>query len=329
MTRFRILLICSTPLHCIVALRVFALRNINLSDCFFVYHSEVDDSKHRKYYEKISVHCKKSLFINSDKSFYRKMTDAIEIFSGISCDDVYFASPNHIYVQMALSMINQKRIYTFDDGTANIYKSSPFNRFFGLPILNMICSIFYGNRYFLERIKGELIDHFSIYHGIKNNMSIKYNEIDIIGDLKKIKIDNENVKKQSKCVVFLGGVYEEMCSPKHIKYLFNFIYRIFENVDSPIFYIPHPRERLSPEINANFLYSDLIAEEIIINLLSEYEEIDVYGFYSSAQLSMASIDNIKNFCIYFDFEYLKNNNRSEIFGKVLGDKVYFLNGSKV
>lgn len=318
---FNSLFICSTPLHCLIASAIINKNKLDKKDCYIFYHTRIDNAKNRDAYENLKRDLGGGVYLISSKFFWMRLWNTIIIIRSIFYKNVYFAIPDSVFTQMALSRYPDIKLSTFDDGTANIYESSRYNKRRGLPLHSLILSYIFGNRYSIERIKRESVEHFTLYDGVPNNMRNECTHITLF---------SENEYRHSdfsgNCAVILGTVYKEVYGNFSAERVDSLINKIIRKIDknTPVYYISHPRENYIPHANFNLISSFKVAEISILNLLEKYQSIDIYGFFSSAQINMSGISYINNICILGEVSDAISDELRVKFSRILSGRVKFI-----
>lgn len=290
------LFFCFTPLQVLIA------KSIILSDDYEggqpeCYVFALSDSKrYQHYYQLIEPLCSRSELVTSLPSFPFYLGWLKRRFSGAGYRNIYLASIDSVFVQFFLSKVAFERVRTFDDGTANILKSSKYytdESGIKLRLKRFVWGVF-GNRYSKERIVKESSLHYTLYPGFGNlidnlkPVSLSYSESGIYTEPKKKRI-----------LVFVGTVLKDVLKVPgdHSLLLERTRTYYLEQSQCEAVYLPHPRDEFDyfPEIPKR--ESSLIAEEVIVELLNEYEEVLLVGFGSSTQFNLMAQSGIKNVVI--------------------------------
>ncbi|WP_215407938.1 glycosyltransferase family 52 [Vibrio gigantis] len=209
-------------------------------------------------------------------------------FRGRSFSKVYVASVDSLPIQLLLSIITFKEIYTYDDGSANINKGSSYYVFNNEHLLlSLIRKLFRINLNKEDLIKLSSL-HYSIYKGSNIVSPVQY-----IGD-DFFKIENELRRDDvsASAIIMLGTVYKDNNVDKVL--LRKFIESRYGAID---YYLPHPRENnhLFPDKKLN---DYRVAEDKLLGLLSDYSELKVITFPSSVVLNLSHIPSL-----HFDLLY--------------------------
>lgn len=287
------LFFCFTPLQVLIA------KSIILSDDYEggrpeCYVFALSDSKrYQHYYELIAPHCAKAEFVTSLPPFPFYLTWLKQRFFRSDYRNIYIASIDSVYVQFVLSWAGFEEVRTFDDGTANILASSKYycdDLSISFKLKSLIWNLF-GNRYSKEIIIKESSVHYTLYPGFQN----------LIENLKQVSLNISDVdsgceNKKDRIIVFVGTVLKDVIkNADQQKSLIDGIRKYcLANLTNDAVYLPHPRDEFNyfPELPKR--ESTLIAEEVIFELINEYEEIELVGFGSSTQFNLMAQPSVKN-----------------------------------
>ena len=194
----------------------------------------------------------------------------------------FVSSIENPFIQLLLSDVNFDQIYTFDDGTANISPKSIYHVKERKSILQKINAMILGIKFDQNYIKNNSVMHYTIFENFKNITDRTY----FIPLFKDIKFNNAD--KYVK--IFVGQPYEEFKVNKKLD-----INKIL-TTHSITKYFPHPRER-GIISDVEYISSDLIFEDYVINLLELGYFVEVYTFFSTTALNLSSLKNVKVFSL--------------------------------
>ncbi|MCU4709293.1 glycosyltransferase family 52 protein [Acinetobacter pittii] len=311
--RQKSLIMCVTPLQILIAEKIIQSRPTE--DFDVIIFGLENNQKFNYYAEKLKKYAKAYWYshVVYKSSIYNLINFLKFIFqfsfNGFNkkYDNYYLSSIDSRYFQYILSKkTNSSSVFTFDDGTANIVKTSIYYlRNLNDEKKNKIFKSL-GIKYFQDDIKSMSKLHYTIYPQFEN----------IIENTKEIKLFNNNVKNKvrDKCLnIFLGQPYEEFdsnLSADNIEKLMDQL-----NID---LYFPHPREKNNIK-NVENVNTKKIFEDYIVDFLDRNEDcyLNIYTFMSSAALNVKSFDSINIYFIqthtlinkYPDFfNMLKNHN---------------------
>ena len=208
-------------------------------------------------------------------------------------DKVFFANVNSPEIQLMLSSIKFKELYTFDDGTANLVESSPLYKESTTGKLGNIFLNLLNNNYSSRKIRKESKRHFSIYKNRNNILSSEYIEYITLFKLDNYNSNYFNAKRNIS--IFLGQpIYELLIDISECKKNDKNIYfskLAIENFRID-FYYPHPREKYRID-NVEYIVSDLVFEDYLLSILEYDTNYTIYTFFSSAVLPFTNLSNVK------------------------------------
>ena len=279
------LIICYTPLQVVVAEKIISLYP---QEKFYgVMIHAVNNKKFDFYADRLKKKC--SLFSSFEQHItrYDLLKDIIILkhqFKNFKFDKVFAASINDIKVQFLLSSINFDEFYSFDDGTANITKSSFYYVDNSKPI-RKLANFILGNKYNTNKLKSISKAHYTIYPHFPN---IIQNTIFI--DLFKSATQNSASSEQVVNILLGQPVYLD--NQQNIDLAERVIKQF--NID---YYLPHPREQYKLE-NVKYIDTPLIFEDYMAQHFSN-QKCRVYTYFSSAVLNIHN-QNIEPIALRID-----------------------------
>lgn len=296
------LFLCYTTLQLVIASRIITKLKLNKNSIEVLYISKIDNIACRNAMDDIKEIASRVHFVHMKYKYPLYFPSLYNLFAGRVFSSVYVASVDNVLMHYVLSRIKFKELYTFDDGTANIFPGSIYYQQPNNNFISRISRLFLNIRYSMDCIKLESIKHYTIYEGYKN----------IVSRLVPINLLSETIKKNTssfdanhqECNIFLGGIIEDVlqCNADISSFVAKceaFLNR--SGVD--VIFIPHPRskEKYFLQNNSwNILNPTHIAEIEIVNLLAKYKTVNLYGFLSSCQLNLQTTERINNFVFYSD-----------------------------
>lgn len=310
--RQKSLIMCVTPLQILIAEKIIQSRPTE--DFDVIIFALENNQKFNYYAEKLKKYANAYWYSHvAYKSSVYNLINFLKFifqfnFNGFNkrYDSYYLSSIDSRYFQYILSKkTNSSSVFTFDDGTANIVKTSIYYlRNLNDEKKNKIFKSL-GIKYFQDDIKSMSKLHYTIYPGfeniIQNTQAISlFNVGEVFGERKK----NINI--------FLGQPYEQLDKNLTLKEIEKLLIKLNIN-----FYFPHPREKNIPN-DIEIIHTNKIFEEYIIKFLNKNRDahINIYTFMSSAALNVNSIDGLSVFFVkndsvvekYLDFfELLEHN----------------------
>ncbi|MFV5642384.1 glycosyltransferase family 52 [Acinetobacter oleivorans] len=311
--RQKSLIMCVTPLQILIAEKIIQSRPTE--DFDVIIFALENNQKFNYYAEKLKKYAKAYWYSHvAYKSSIYNLINFLKFivqfnFNGFNreYDNYYLSSIDSRYFQYILSKkTNSSSVFTFDDGTANIVKTSIYYlRNLNDEKKNKIFKSL-GIKYFQDDIKNMSKLHYTIYPQFEN----------IVENTKEIKLFNSNVgnKIRDKSLnIFLGQPYEEFDSDLSTDKIEKLMDQLNINL-----YFPHPREKNNIK-NVEIVDTKKIFEDYIVDFLDRNEDcyLNIYTFMSSAALNVKSFEGINIYFIqsnalvskYPDFfNMLKNHN---------------------
>lgn len=286
--------ICLTPLHVLIARRIYEKKGIKFSKG--IYLSYVDNDKNRFYVDEMRAFCEAvdDVLLPSEDSYgslkhlamyVRRLQFRLKFSAYRHVRDVYTGTSINHYLYALLSAIKFSRLVTFDDGVENIktdsalkIKEKPSAKLF-----LWLSGITYGR----DRMLSKSSLHYSIYNAI--NVYTKTEKIDLLG----VTVPSKQSHPFTKVVkIFLGP------PPEVSKDVADVISRSLLAIQ-PDGYIAHPREVIHRIQTITYIDTHLVAEHYILNLLTEdpTTTCEVYGYEGSALLNLAGMSRVKVFSV--------------------------------
>ncbi|STO55296.1 glycosyl transferase family protein [Canicola haemoglobinophilus] len=276
------LIICCTPLQVLIAEKIIDLYPEN--KFYGILFDALDNKKFELYGKRLKNKCHNFLIIGLNNTRLKKIKTIFSIlkYKNQEFNKVFLASIDKPLIHILLSNIKFKELYTFDDGTANITKTSfyykePENN---IPRKLQFIQTILGNKLDINKIKNISKLHYSIYPK-------KENIIDNIEYISLFEKENTNPSRVENNIRILLGqpIFNDV--DKNIQ----IVKRVFEkyNID---YYFPHPRESYIVD-NIPYIDTELIFEDFYFKE-SENKNIIIYTFFSGAVLNIVNKENINH-----------------------------------
>lgn len=270
------LIICCTPLQVLIAEKIIEMHP---NEPFFgVMLSTVKNAKFDFYQTRLEQKCQQFFAMQQHSERIQLLKEILYLkstFRGKEFNKIFLANINELEIQFLLSAIQFNELNTFDDGTANIIKSSILYKEEKIGLNRKLINLFLGNKYTLEKLKNLSKTHYTIYQGfpniIKNTVYVDLiNENELSGyELETSKVFN----------ILLGQPIFEREDEKNIA-LAEKVIKAFD-VD---LYLPHPREKYKLS-NVEYIDTNLILEDYIFQEFS-HKKCRVYTYFSSAVINI-------------------------------------------
>lgn len=281
------------------------IKKEGIEDFFFIYKSNTKDDLNSVILKVVIEKAKKFIFYKNKKLPYDIIDASLISSRENTFKNVYISSVNNRYIQKILSNIKYKNLYTYDDGTANILKTSVFYKKISLieKIINKVFNITKNT----DVLKNSIIKHYTIYNNM-NNITPKLEYFNPFFFDDGYKYNN----RKNMAAIFIGPVFDEMFDD-YIPIIEN-IRKIMLNKPCDFFYIPHPRNTIKTYFDEYLVKDDIgLAELFISDKAKEYSNINVYGFFSSAQINTIDISNVN--CLVFKDVFKSKVDYSELVDK--------------
>ena len=213
---------------------------------------------------------------------------------------VYMANISHLSVQYILKMLPKNvGIRTFDDGILSINSVGYLERQIKLRkgLGRKLARLWLGKSYSIREIAEKSELHYSIVKNQNKNMNVNCEVvyIDILTDNSSAPNGvNTNLNRKGEINVFVGSKFKDILSHKNDNNLAALIDKI-KCIATPaqsFVYLRHPREKSSQLFGMKEIVLNSISEDYICQLSSTYERVNVFGFASTCQLNVMTLDNV-------------------------------------
>ena len=158
------LFICGTPLQSLIIRQIIEKEGLEKDDCMLFFYTYVQNDKYDYYYEELSKYFSESIYFVNEYRFPSYATNSKKIFSKLEYENIYFGAVHSSLVLLALSGRKHEKIFTFDDGLANIYEGT-YSHKYGLSLKKFLGLSIFGNRYTMQRIRNETQGHYTVSGG--------------------------------------------------------------------------------------------------------------------------------------------------------------------
>lgn len=288
----RKIIMCLTPLQMLIAEKIIEKDPMSKFD--IVVSILNDNEKYKLYSERLVSKAENFLIFKPKESKGKPLLMALDVlrfskqlkeakFKKIYAE-YYLASCDYRYFQYIVnSRAMDGKIFTFDDGTANIYKKSLYFSNSKPRWINRFFWRFFGIKEYMAEIFSKSFKHYTIYRNFENVIK----NIEVI-DL--FNLEHESGKREEEINIFLGQPFGDFGFPIEHKYLEDVLKKL--KID---FYFKHPRE--IELFDVPYIETSLIFEDYIIDFLRERADtkINLYTFTSSAALNVLDISGVNVF----------------------------------
>lgn len=294
--RQKSLIICLTPLQMLIAEKIIEINNDQIFDLLVI--ALYDNCKYRYYFDRLKSKVKNAqYFVYEPSSVMENLKNFLEFkkfyskyfSSNKNYKNYYLASIDSRHCQYIISVSKFSNLYTFDDGTANIVSNSIYFIDNTSKIKKMLFN-FIGINLDLKMMKNLSKKHYTIYQSINSRFmnSIFLNLFENF-DKNKLKINEKSIK------IYLGQPLEEIFKENTFLYKES-IFKTLKDIKVE-YYFPHPRESIFDYSHFDFISSEKIFEDYVLDLLENYN-VEVYTLISSAALNVASLPGVSVNFIY-------------------------------
>ena len=279
---------CTSPFQVLIAREVAKATGEKF---FGIYLKMSNDNRQKIYADKMKGFCEDTLFID-DIEWHSELRERL---ANVKIDKFYLASLDN---PIAHSIFNPSfmRLFTFDDGSTSIIAPNMYTRYTDRVVG--------PNEITLEKVIDLSQGHYTIFD--TNTVFSTEKLINIPFDIKPKDFNRATNGKKVK--VFLGQALGNYIDEKDIKITEKLTKKALEKLGEVLYYA-HPRVTVNVE-NAETIQSDKCFEEEICNLLSNYENVEVYGFYSTSLLLVKNIPGVS----VHSFRTFLTTNEMEILG---------------
>lgn len=284
------LFICYTPFHLFFANKLVEMKDIK--DFVLVCYYQEDTKVMKDYFHDLASKAKYSFYLKKNNKIKSFLTQIIPVFFEVKKNVgrnaiVYSGNIKSIYTRLLIFIVKAKSICSFDDGMGNINKGGYFFQGRELSFFDKVLNSV-GLSFSYAKIYSMIGKHYTIYDRMENAMP--YKEFINIFSFQERNNDIQSKRPVVK-VLLLTTFFEEdfMSEEKEINLYERCITEY--NID---LVIPHPLgiKRKMEQFENILLRGDKIAEDLIISLKKEYEEVILYGFYSSALVNLRDVKDI-------------------------------------
>lgn len=279
------LILCYTPLQVLIAEKIIELYPNEKFYGVMIYSTKND--KFEYYQKRLAEKC--NMFFAMHQKIDRlglllQLFKLKKHFFKQKFDKVFIASINDLQMQIILSTIKFNKLFSFDDGTANIVPTSLYYQNDPDTFIRNLVNKLFNNQFSVSKIKNVSKAHYTIYPGFDNIVENTIS-ISLMGDSKK-EYHTDSVKS-----ILLGQpVYLD--NQKNILLAEKVIQEF--NID---YYLPHPREQYHLD-NVQYLDTPFILEDYIRNNEKKYYRVHTY--FSSAVLNILNFENIEVIALRID-----------------------------
>jgi len=263
--------ICVTPLQLFIARALiqeqkiynYVLLNMNLHDSKVL----------RRYFEKCAAGALENDYLTTNVRIWTslaRLKKVLRKWAKYRVTAIYLASIDHVFSQYIIHKVPEAQIFTFDDGAVNIIASSLYHAKPNLGVRRTIPHLLLRGMKDQDWIKKRIVTHFTVFPLEFPNI-VEQTRLQFIS-LFESKNRAAKIGEGKTVKVFLGFNF----SPNYLTAV---------NAIAPDIYLAHPMEK-NPELYKGYREIDMIAEEYLPGLLTQYDTVDLYACNSTILLSL-------------------------------------------
>lgn len=310
------LIICTTPLQALIAEKIIAQTQGDFIGIYMVYQNT---TKQQYYANKLKIVCKKLQYIVLKNQGFQQQFETLHTIKNTlknlniykkNIDNIYIASIDLLFVQYILAKVHYTTLFTFDDGTANIFKTSLYyqqKNSFAKQFFKNIIGIKDNT---IEKIKEKSQKHYTIFKEYDN--IIANTEFIPLFDYQHA-IAQTTAEAQIAKRILLGQPFDEILGHDSYK---DIVLAVMKDFSIQAFY-PHPREQVDFSAILTVIESEKIIEDYIISELKKDKNMrfEIYSFNSTAIFSLRAIERVDIRVVFHkelqsfakDYDFLKEH----------------------
>lgn len=247
-----ILFLCTTPLQICICLKIIELKKIKKFD--LIYYTNQTSDTIKFYFEKIKFKSENNVFfhIKNNKEFLKSFFLMKKPFSKKNnYKNIYLASIDNLLFKKILRKNSKSDIYTYDDGTANIFEESEYYKPESIKKLILFLKIFNlpNKRKIIQKTKL----HYTIFDKFENIVPKEKTELISIFEC------SNKFQEKNNISFFIGQPFNEYLNKNQLLLLKTYLERV--KID---YYVMHPRETTPILNNINILDKENEIAEIAI-----------------------------------------------------------------
>ena len=283
------MLLLRTPLQAWIARSVLCAEQVDIFD--LVYFTEDDSAEDRAYFRQLATRANAAQYVFVPRKKFSLATQAefrkrtYRWFKSQAYDLVLLASID-AYIPAAIAARQAGTLITFDDGTANINRTSSY-----FQVSSGLRELLY-RRYFgapsIVSLRDKSVRHYTLHPELPNIVERPRLRA-VRGWLK-----NDSARACRGCkTYFLGQPFDDVLTRKQRFRLESYLRHL--SID---FYVKHPRENKVLRIGVPLLQKGgMIAEDAIVKDAGEYG-INLIGGFSSALFNLAAVAQRRTMLVF-------------------------------
>lgn len=302
--------ICITPLQVLIAQRIIADLIAQPAQIIGLYLPYADTAKHRHYFAKLQAVCDQAAFVVlKNQTWQQRFVTLHQLKHTLKrlnlwqqpVERVYLASVDVLFLQYVIAKINFHQLYTFDDGTANIFPNSsyhqPLPKSRAMQAFKKLLGVRYAD---VGAVLAASQAHYTIFPHEKNVIANTI-PIALYKDLPSPLVHNQPIDKTDKADqtvkrLLLGQGLDAFIGAAAYRELVQTMVTRFA-IDA---FVPHPRERLDFGALLPVLATDNIIEDYVMAELHQYpnQVIEIYTFMSTAVFTLKDLPRTRITLVY-------------------------------
>lgn len=291
------LILCITPLQVLIAKQIIRQSDLPFIGLYLPYG---DNPKHRYYFEQLKTICEKSAFIELKNQTWGERSATLDQLKttlkklGIwqkPIENVYLASIDVLFLQYIIAKVKFQNLFTFDDGTANIFPNSNYYQ----PLPKSL-----PQKLFKKAVGISYPDIPSILAVSQKHFTIFPNEKNIIDTIEPIYLFDKSDEQPSDNItvkrLLLGQALDNFIGEKAYRDIVETMVKAF-HIDA---FCPHPRENLDFSDLLPVIHSDKIIEDYLLDEIKNQpnQRFEIYTFISTAVFSLKEFPRTQVFMVY-------------------------------
>lgn len=299
--------ICITPLQVLIAQRIIADLITQPAQIIGLYLPYADHAKHRHYFAKLQAVCDQAAFVVlKNQTWQQRFATLHQLKHTLKqlnlwqqpVERVYLASIDVLFLQYVMAKINFHQLYTFDDGTANIFPNSSYHQ--PLPKSRAMQA-------FKKLLGIRHADVGAVLSASQAHYTIFPHETNVIANTIPIalypdrpatlaKIATVTPPQQTVKRLLLGQGLDAFIGEAAYRELVQAMITRFD-IDA---FVPHPRERLDFGALLPVLATDNIIEDYVMAELHQHpnQVIEIYTFMSTAVFTLKDLPRTRITLVY-------------------------------
>lgn len=273
------LVLVSTPFQALVAASVLQGDRVPEYDC--VYSARTDLPAHRRYFGKLAIHARHAAYVADVRAPVAALRHAmrrirLRRFYAARYDAVYLANIDSLLFRDIAARHADARVFTFDDGAANVFASSQLRR---KATAGQRCAAKWLRVPTIDQLRDRIETHATVYAGFDN--IVEPARIRHVG-----LFDAREVRPgQGRTTFFLGQPYEEAVAAGTLDARGVERLRAWLRANPVDYYVVHPRESTPIVTDVRIERSEDVAEERIFALSGDARP-KLFGWFTSVLLNV-------------------------------------------